>query len=62
MQDGRVLTVIRDADSGTDFGGNLVILDVAQLGRVSAEHAGGGRTGNDARNQSLPAADPGDHQ
>ncbi len=28
MQDGRVMAVIRPADSGTDFGGNLVILDV----------------------------------
>ena len=28
MQDGRVMAVIRTADSGTDFGGNLVILDV----------------------------------
>ncbi len=27
MQDGRVMAVIRSADSGTDFGGNLVILD-----------------------------------
>ena len=28
MQDGRVMAIIRPADSGTDFGGNLVILDV----------------------------------
>jgi hypothetical protein len=27
LQDGRVMAVIRDADSGTDFGGDLVILD-----------------------------------
>ena len=29
MQDHRIMAVIRDADSGTDFGGNLVILDTA---------------------------------
>ena len=29
MQDGRVIAVVRPADSGTDFGGNLVIMDVA---------------------------------
>ncbi|HEV7431519.1 MAG TPA: hypothetical protein VGN77_00645 [Steroidobacteraceae bacterium] len=28
MQDGHVMAVIRQANSGTDFGGNLVILDV----------------------------------
>ena len=28
MENGKVLTLIRQADSGTDFGGNLVILDV----------------------------------
>ena len=29
MQDGRVIAVVRSADSGSDFGGNLVIMDVA---------------------------------
>ena len=29
MQDGRVLAVIRPADAGSDFGGNLVIINVA---------------------------------
>jgi hypothetical protein len=28
MQDGRVIAVIRTTDAGTDFGGNLVIIDV----------------------------------
>ncbi len=28
MQDGRVMAIIRPVDAGTDFGGNLVILDV----------------------------------
>ena len=28
MEDGRVMTIIRTANDGTDFGGNLVILDV----------------------------------
>ena len=28
MEDGHVLALIRQADSGTDFGGNLVILDI----------------------------------
>ena len=27
MQDGRIMTIIRSADAGTDFGGNLAILD-----------------------------------
>ncbi len=31
MQDGRVMAVIRDANSGTDFGGNLVILNTANF-------------------------------
>lgn len=29
MQDGKVMAIIRPVDAGTDFGGNLVIIDVA---------------------------------
>lgn len=29
MEDGKVMAIIRNANAGTDFGGNLVILDVA---------------------------------
>ena len=70
MEDGRVMALIRPADPGTDFGGNLVILDVVNSvecnQRTLAAGAGGGTgpcpamanaTANDVR--TVPGPSPG---
>ena len=69
MEDGRVMALIRPADPGTDFGGNLVILDVVNSVEctqrtLAAGAAGSGpcpamahATANDVR--TVPGPSPG---
>jgi hypothetical protein len=60
MENGKVLTLIRQMDSGTDFGGNLVILDVVNSVECAQRTLAAGAAASTSPCPAQAAATPND--